>query len=55
MPTPDIDFDELSAAETKTIAKKALAELSIADVIEVINEAVDGDSMEELVSQLSAK
>jgi hypothetical protein len=55
MPTPDIDFGELSADETKSIAKRALAELSVADVIDVINEAVDEDSMDEVIEQLKVK
>ena len=55
MAKPNIDFGNLTAEETKEVAREALANLSVADVIDVINEAVDEDSMEEVVAQLSAK
>ena len=49
----NIDFGNLSTEQTKTIARRALQELSTDEIIEVIKEAMHEDDREELIARLT--
>jgi flagellin-specific chaperone FliS len=49
---PKIDYGALDAAETRTVAVRALEQLKVEDIITVLKQVLNGDDRQEVIAQL---
>jgi hypothetical protein len=50
---PTIDYGALDDAETRTLAVRALEQLTVEDIVTVLKQVLDGDDRQEVAAQLN--